>query len=180
MTRLIKNLYFTVVNIYQCRTELRSPSLKLSDSCKHVHTVVHIDLLYTVKNGAENTTQRYSVSEIKEESRDKQYIILLDIMFCHTVKLVKSGWVNIIFLLHWNTLPIVNNRLLTCWQLWLGFFSEYAWHMILNCADKQCLEQILVVLSAALSLQDAPNPEAWMPVKSNKHAMWLSHAFCPS
>ena len=130
MTRLIKKYYLTVVNIYQCRTELRSPSLKLSDRCKHVHTVVHIDLLYTVKNGAENTTQRYSVSEIKEESRDKQYIFLLDIKFCHTVKLVKSGWVNIIFLLHWNTLPIVNNRLLTCWQLWLGFFSEYAWHMI--------------------------------------------------
>ena len=49
---------------YLCGTELWSPSLKLSDRCKHVHAVVHVDLLYTVKHGTEDTTQRGTIPKI--------------------------------------------------------------------------------------------------------------------
>ena len=43
--------------------ELWSPCLKLSDRCKHVHAVVHVDLLYTVKHGTEDTAQRGTIPE---------------------------------------------------------------------------------------------------------------------
>ena len=43
---------------YLCGTELWSPSLKLSDRCKHVHAVVHVDLLIQL-----NTAQKTPHSE---------------------------------------------------------------------------------------------------------------------
>ena len=55
---------FTVVQskpikwiLYQRGTEFRSPILKLSDRCKHVHAVVHVDLLHTVKHSTESSAQ---------------------------------------------------------------------------------------------------------------------------
>ena len=50
---------------YLCGTELGSPCLKLSDRCKHVHAFVHVDLLYTVKHGTEDTAQRGTVPEFQ-------------------------------------------------------------------------------------------------------------------
>ena len=44
------------ITTYSSGTELGSPCLKLSDRCKHVYAVVHVDLLYTVKHSTENTT----------------------------------------------------------------------------------------------------------------------------
>ena len=53
---------------YLCGTELGSSSLKLSDRCKHVHAVVHVDLLYTVKHGTEDTTERGTVPENEKKN----------------------------------------------------------------------------------------------------------------
>ena len=51
---------------YLCGTELGSPFLKLSDRCKHVHTFVHVDLLYAVKHGTEDTAQRGTIPEFEK------------------------------------------------------------------------------------------------------------------
>ena len=54
--------FIVYIATHLCGTKLWPSSLKLSDRCKHVHAVVHVDLLYTVKNGTEDTAQRSSIS----------------------------------------------------------------------------------------------------------------------
>ena len=51
------DLLFVSIKTYLSGTKLRSPSLKLSDRCKHVYAVAHVDLLYTVKHDTEDTAQ---------------------------------------------------------------------------------------------------------------------------
>ena len=56
----ILHIYF--IKTYLCRAKLRSPCLKLTDRCKHVHAVVHVDLLDTIKHGTEDTAEQSSIS----------------------------------------------------------------------------------------------------------------------
>ena len=73
----MKNCGIKFKYAYLCGTEIWSPSLKLSDRCKHVHAVVHVDLLYTVKHGTEDTAQRGTVPEFKKKTSLIDYHIAL-------------------------------------------------------------------------------------------------------
>ena len=57
--------FFTVIQstpmkwiLYQRGTKLRPPCLELSNRCKHVHAVLHVDLLYTVKHSTGSPAQQ--------------------------------------------------------------------------------------------------------------------------